>query len=394
MTGAHLFAGVCCAVAAAWLIRIVPALVMLPSIPDLREKKYAGIGMLNPPSLCVIVPARNEAKAMAATLQGLLANDYPGLQIIAVDDRSTDATGNIMDSIASETAARERLRVIHVTELPSGWLGKPHAMALAAVEAKTDWLLFTDADVLFAPDIFLRALAYAETNRVDHLVVYPTMILHGFGEHVFLTFFQSISVWAGRPWRISNPRAKRDFIGVGAFNLIRRSVYENLGGYAVLRMEVVEDMRMGYCIKRAGYAQHAAFARDAVRIRWADSVMGMVENLTKNIFAAFRFRAWLLLVACVGIVLLCATPCIGLMLPGPARWAGECVLAALLLLNLRYWKQTRLSPAYVIFFPVGMVLLLYTLLRSLLLTLWRGGVLWRGTLYPLDELKRHARPLK
>ncbi len=391
-SGSHLFASFCWCVAAAWLSRVIPALFLLPRIPDLREEKYdAGMPLGKGPSLAVIVPAKDEAVAIAASLQTLLTSDYPSLQIVAVDDRSTDATGRIMDAVAQQSDVNGKLRVLHVTELPAGWLGKPHAMALAAAEVQTDWLLFTDADVLFAPDIFRRAIAYAEVNCVDHLVVYPTMILQGFGEHVFLTYFQSLSVWAGRPWRIANPRAKRDFIGVGAFNLIRRSVYEELGGYAALRMEVIEDMRMGYRIKHAGYRQQVAFGRDTVRIRWAESLMGMVDNLTKNIFAAFRFRVSLLLAACVGILLLCFTPCVAFAIAGPPRWAGETVFAALLLLNLRYWKQTRLSPLYVAFFPIGMFLLLYTLLRSLILTLKRGGVMWRGTLYSLDELRRQAR---
>lgn len=394
MIGSRLFAIFPWAIAAAWLWRILPALVMVPRVPDLRKTKFYFQPLPKDcPSLAVIVPAKNEASSIAATLQQLLTCDYPNLQLIAVDDRSTDATGRIMQSIAAHPDAQGKLRVLHVTELPSGWLGKPHAMALAAATTQADWLLFTDADVLFAPDVLRRAIAYAERNVVDHLVIFPTMILRGFGEHVFLAFMQSFSVWIGRPWRIANPRAKRDCIGVGAFNLIRRSVYEELGGFAALRMEVVEDMRLGYCVKQAGYAQHAVFGRDMVRIRWAESLRGMVENLTKNIFAAFRFRVSLLLAACLGILLLCLTPCVALAMAGPARWAGETVFAALLLLHLRYWKQMRLSPLSLVFFPMGICLLLYALLRSLFLTLKRGGVLWRGTLYPLDELRRHAGPL-
>ncbi|HUZ04439.1 MAG TPA: glycosyltransferase, partial [Acidobacteriaceae bacterium] len=252
------------------------------------------------------------------------------------------------------------------------------------------WLLFTDADVVFAPDTFRRAIVYAQQSLADHVVLYPTMILRGFGEHMFLAFFQSFSVWAGRAWKIANPRAKRDFIGVGAFNLMRRSVYDALGGFEELRMEVLEDMRMGYRIKHAGYAQRVAFGKDLVRIRWAESAMGIVENLTKNLFAAFRFRTLPLLAACVGIALLCLTPYVALAVHGPARWAGAVTIVALVLLSLRYWPHTRISPLYLAFFPIGALMFLYTLLRSMILTLRRGGVLWRGTLYPLAELRRHS----
>ena len=152
-------------------------------------------------------------------------------------------------------------------------------------------------------------------------------------------------------------------------------------------------MRFGYRVKRAGYAQRVAFGKNLLRIRWAESAWGILENLTKNLFAVFRFRVPLLLLACVGLAGLCLTPFLALAVPGAARWAGLVTLIGLLMLNLRYWKQTRISPLYLAFFPAATLLFLITLVRSMLLVLWRGGVLWRGTLYPLKELRRHAGPL-
>ena len=267
------------------------------------------------------------------------------------------------------------------------------AMALAAAEVESDWLLFTDADVIFAPDVLRRALTFARRSNADHFVLYPTLILHGWAERMLIAFFQSVSAMAARPWKISDPRARRDYIGVGAFNLIRRPVYEALGGYEALRMEVLEDMRLGYCIKQAGYVQRVAFGKDLIRIRWAESAWGILQNLTKNMYSAFRFRTALVLCACVGLALLCLTPFFALAFSGAARWAGVVTLAALLLLNLRYWRLTNISPAYLLLFPIATLLFLWTLLRSMVLVLWRGGVLWRGTLYPLKELRRQAGPL-
>lgn len=394
LNGGHLFAALAWLVALAWVYRVLTALVMLPRVPDLLRKEHAPQQDAGPwPWLTVIVPARDEAAAIGGSLRSLLASDYPHLEIIAVDDRSRDGTGEILDSLASSPLNRDRLRVLHVKELPEGWLGKPHAMAMAAREAKGDWLLFTDADVFFAPDTFRRAILYAERDHADHLVVYPTMILKGLWEHVLLAFFQGISVWAARAWKVADPRAKRDFIGVGAFNLIRRSVYRSLGGYEALRMEVLEDMHLGQRAKLAGHAQRVAFGRDLVRIRWADSAWGIMENLTKNMYAVFRFRSSLLLAACVGLMLLCLTPFVALAVPGAARWAGVATLVALLLLNLRYWPQTRIPPQYLLLFPISTLMFLFVLLRSMILTLRRGGVLWRGTLYPLAELRRQAGPL-
>lgn len=377
----------------AWLWRILPALWMLPRIPNLLDQTHnVALEAAVWPSMTVVVPARNEAKSIEASLQSLLASDYPDLHIVAVDDRSTDATGIRMDDVAAG-AVSDRLRVLHVADLPPGWLGKPHAMAMAAEQTESDWLLFTDADVLFAPDAIRRAMAYATQSGADHMVIFPSLILQGIGEKMLIAFFQSVSALAARPWKIADPNAKRDYIGVGAFSLVRRSAYETLGGFTALRMEVLEDLRFGYLIKQHGFAQRAAFGKGMVRIRWAESAWGMLANLTKNLFSVFRFRPTVLLGASIGLFAMCITPFLALLFAGPARWAAMVALTALLLLNLHYWRQTRISPAYLALLPIAMLLFLFTLMRSMLLVFWRGGVLWRGTLYPLKELRREAGPL-
>jgi GT2 family glycosyltransferase len=391
--GTVLFAGFAWLIAAAWLYRVLPALQMLPSVPNLLDTKYDEACSTESPSVTVIVPAKDEAAAIERCLHSLLASDYSRLQIVAVDDRSVDRTGELMDQIAAAPESQNRLRVLHVTALPDGWLGKPHAMAMAAAGVKSDWLLFTDADVIFAADALRRAIAFAIESDADHCVLYPTLILHGWAERMLIAFFQSVSALAGRPWKIPDARAKRDYIGVGAFNLIRQPVYEALNGYTALRMEVLEDMRLGYRVKRGGYRQRVAFGRDLIRIRWAESALGMLDNLSKNLFAAFRFRTGLVLFACVGLALVCLTPFVALAFPGIAQWAGVVTLVALLALNLRYSRQTSISPAYLVLFPIATLMFLWTLLRSMLLVLFRGGVLWRGTLYPLKELRRQAGPL-
>ncbi|MGH9616040.1 MAG: glycosyltransferase [Acidobacteriaceae bacterium] len=343
--------------------------------------------------MTVIVPAKDEAAGIADCLHSLLACDYPNLQIVAVDDRSGDATGTIMEELAASPEARRRLRVVRVEQLPQGWLGKPHAMAIAANGATSDWLLFTDADVIFDPRAIRLAIDYAIGSRGDHMVLYPTLVLRGAAEKMLIGFFQIASALAGRPWKIADPQSPKDYIGVGAFNLIRRTVYEALGGYAELRMEVLEDMRLGFRTKREGYAQRVAFGKDLVRIRWAESAWGILHNLTKNLYSTFRFRASLLLAACAGLLVLGLIPFVVLFFPGPAQWAGIITLLALFLLNFRYWRLTDISPGYLVLFPVATLLFVGTMLRSMILARWRGGVLWRGTLYPLKELRSQAGPL-
>jgi len=387
--GSDIFAYLAWIIAAVWLWRILPALRFLPTVPDLCDPKNTKTNLDPRPLIAVIVPAKDEAQSIEKCLRSLIENDYPNLKIVAVNDRSADDTGNIMDHLAVE--APDRLRVLHIKQLPPDWLGKSHAMAVAAENVRADWLLFTDGDVIFAPDVLRRAVIFAAESGADHFVLYPTLELHGWAEHMLIAFFQCVSVFAGRPWKIPDPSAKRDFIGVGAFNMIRRPVYEAIGGYYALRMEILEDMCLGQKVKSAGYVQRVAFGKDLLRIRWADSAWGMMRNLTKNLFAAFRFRIALVLCACVGMALMALVPFAALGFSGAARWAGIVTLLSFLLLNLWYWKQTRISPVYLLLFPIATLVFLFTLLRSMVLALWRGGVQWRGTFYSLHDLRRHAR---
>src|SRR5438270_10670146 len=142
------------------------------------------------PRVTVVVPARNEAECIEQCLTSLLAQDYPKYQIIAVDDRSLDSTGAIMDRLAATQDARQALSIIHVTELPPGWLGKTHAMWKAAQQGSGDWILFTDGDIIFRQDCLRRAVNYVTKCTADHLVIYPTIIMKTWGERMVLGFFQ------------------------------------------------------------------------------------------------------------------------------------------------------------------------------------------------------------
>ena len=364
----------------------------------LGERTGAG----EPLELSVVVPARNEEKAIEATLRSLLAIEGVALEIVAVDDRSTDRTGAIMDRIAEDVASgriatRQVLRVHHVDHLPEGWLGKTHAMAMAARMTTAKWLLFTDGDVLFREDSLARALAFAERDGADHLVLFPTMIIRSRGERMMMGFLQVFSVWTTRPWKVADAKA-RDFLGMGAFNMIRRSAYEAVGGFEHLRLEVLEDLRLGFEVKRRGFAQRVAFGPELLHIHWAEGISGIMNNMTKNAFAAFRFRMLLLLMACGGMALVCLMPFAG---PLMFRWTGvgmvlasAAAIGSILALYRFYRRFTGTGTLYAFTFPIPACLLLYTVLRSMVLTLLRGGVMWRGTLYPLKELRKQCGPLR
>lgn len=377
------------AIALFWTGMIAVALWKLPSVPDVLDSKYEK-QFSEPPLISVIVPARNEAADIEATLRSLLAVEGVRLEIIAVDDRSTDATGAIMDRVAAEAS---NVTVVHVAELPGGWLGKPHAMAVGAERASAAWLLFTDGDVLFAKDSLLRAMNFAEGSGADHAIVFPTLVLGGFGERMLIAFFQAASALYSRFWRIPLEGTK-EAVGVGGFNLIRAEVYRAIGGFEALRMEVIEDLRLGVEVKRQGFKQRVAFGFDLVRIRWAIGAAGVVRNITKNTFAAFRFRVWMTLAMCVVLAVLCLGPFAALAGHWWIRASGMLVVLMLFLFYRYYERYTNIAAWYAVTFPLAACLSIYAILRSMVVTLGRGGVVWRGTLYPLEELRKHAGPLR
>jgi glycosyltransferase involved in cell wall biosynthesis len=384
-----------CLIALFWITRILSALRNLPRIPNLLDAQYARALATAPASMIsVIVPARNEAQEIEATLRSLLAIEGVPLEIFAVNDRSTDATGAIMDRLAAEALhAGTSITVLHITDLPAGWMGKTHAMALAARQATTPWLLFTDADILFSKDSLLRAMNLAAEQQADHVVIFPTLILESFGERMMIAVFQGIAAVFSRAWKISDSRS-RDTIGVGAFNLIRADVYRAIGGFEALKMEVVEDLRLGVEVKRKGFRQRVAFGRNLVRVRWIVGAMGFVRNVTKNFFAIFRFRALPAIIGGSVFAVLCLGPFVAVFGSWPMCIPAVFVMGMLLLLYRYYRRFTGIPAAYAFTFPFAACLLLYAIARSVIVSFIQGGIHWRGTFYPLAELRRNAGPVR
>ena len=376
-----------CILGLAWLSRIVDAALGVPKIPDVARPEWDRRPAGNP-RVSIIVPARNEEDKIEEPLRRLLSLDYENYEVIAVNDRSTDRTGEIMDRVAASPGARGRLKIVHIDQLPDGWLGKTHAMWTAAQQATGDWLLFTDADVLFKPDALRRALTYAEAESVDHLVLFPRMIMKRPGEKMMIAFFQTLFVFGHRPWKVADPKAK-DHMGVGAFNLVRRSVYDRIGTYQALRFEVLDDMKLGKIVKNAGFKQHVVFGEDLISIHWAKGAFGVVNNLTKNFFAVLSFQWWRAVLTACGLAFLNLLPFLGVWLAhGWARLPYAVALFSMFLIYAGMSMKSSVPPYYFFLHPISTALFLYITMRSTLLTLGRGGVVWRGTFYPLDELRR------
>ena len=384
-----------CFLAAVWLDRARDARNM-SSVPDLCDAEWdrqplddaKASGTV--PRVTVIVPACNEQEHVEATLKSILAQDYPLFELIAIDDRSTDRTGAIMDELQNSAAGAQRMRVLHITELPPRWLGKTHAMWTAAQLATGDWLLFTDADVTFRPDALRRAIAYAEESRTDHMVVFPRVGVETVGGSIMLAFFQMLFVFGHRPWKVSDPNSS-DSIGFGPFNLIRQTAYERVGTWRVLALEVVEDMKLGELVKRNRLASRCAFGQDLVTHYWARTGSDIVRNLTKNFFAVMRYRPSLAIAGCVALLFFNLLPFLGTALaPGWSRIPFAASLAGIAALYVGMSRRSQTSWLYFFTHPVATVLFVYTMSRSMTHALWNGGVVWRGTKYSLKDLRKQA----
>jgi glycosyltransferase involved in cell wall biosynthesis len=388
--------------ALAWASRIIDAALGMPSVADVSRPEWDRnpVSPSGNPRVSIIVPARDEEEAIEQALNSLLALDYDNYEVIAVNDRSTDRTGEIMERVSRNchVSQKERdmghltsavkLTVIHHDELPAGWLGKTHAMWTAANQATGEWLLFTDADVLFKPDSVRRALAYAVAEPADHLVLFPRMIMKRPGEYMMIAFFQTMFMFGHRPWKVADP-ATDDHIGVGAFNLVRRRVYDAVGTYEALRMEVLDDMKLGKVVKNAGFAQRNVFGGDLISIRWAHGAFGVVNNLTKNFFAVLSFQWWRTVISAIGLAFLNFGPFLGLWLAhGWQRIPYAVALGSMLLIYIGISWRSSVPAYYILLHPLSTTLFIYTLLRSMFLTLRNDGIVWRGTKYPLDELRK------
>ena len=200
------------------------------------------------PRVSVVVPARDEGHKIEAGLKSLLASDYPEFEIIAIDDRSRDETGAIMDRLAE---GQSRLRVIHISDLSEGWLGKNHALQVGTQQSKGEWLLFSDGDVIHDPQTLRRTVRFAVAHEVDHLPLFPDIEAGGMLEAAFVACFGLIFAAGTQPYLIPT-RWPRAYCGVGAYNLVRRSALERAGGFQPIKLDILDDVKLGKMLKRSG----------------------------------------------------------------------------------------------------------------------------------------------
>lgn len=337
------------------------------------------------PRVSIIVPACNEQDNIEKGLLSLLLQRYENLEIIVVDDRSTDFTADILLRMGS---SYPQLIVHTVTDLPEGWMGKSHALSVGASLATGEYLLFTDADTIMEETTVSRAVHYMKIRHTDHL----TLIFRNSSQNWLLDCLISDAgsglLLMFKPWRVREKKS-RFFIGVGAFNLLKGSVYRAIGGHETIRMHPIDDMMLGKTIKKHGYSQECLLAGDYVRVPWYDSVPAMVSGLMKNMFAVVHYRLSLIPFLLVGVTIVSVFPLWGMIFcSGYIRLFCMIALGVRTMLFYGGMKYQGLPVWYVVGSLFSPYITLYIIVRSTMTTLVRGGIEWRGTVYSLDEMKK------
>lgn len=346
----------------------------------------------NPPLVSLLIPARNEERNIRRCVQAALEQDYPRLEVIVLDDRSTDGTAAILQELQTQDS---RLKALSGQELPPGWAGKPHALHQAARQAQGEWLLFLDADTFLRPNAVSAALAAAQQHQADLYTVMTRQILGSFWEKVVMPLvFTALSVGFS-PRKVNDPQ-RRDAIANGQFIFIRRQVYQAIGGHAAVKNAIVEDKALSEKVKWGGWRLIVADGRGVAETRMYTSLAEMWEGWTKNIYLGLAdspallwlgvFGAFLALTAAL---LLPLWPLLGLLwLQRGGEWMAWAVIikslllwAALLYARMRVNREMGISAAYAFATPLGAAVFAAMMFASAWKVLSGQGVTWKGRRY-------------
>lgn len=344
------------------------------------------------PLISVCVPARNEERNIDACVEALLAQTYPNLEIIVVNDHSTDATPEIIERYARQD---DRLRIVTGADLPQGWAGKPHALYQAAAAAHGEWLCFVDADTFLAPQALASCYARAIETRADLFTILTFQIMGTFWEKTVLPLVMTALSTGFSPRRVNDPKRK-DAIANGQFILIKRSVYDAIGGHERIKDQIVEDKAISEQVKWNGYRLIIADGMSVARTRMYTSLPEMWEGWTKNIYLGLREQLTLLWLGVLGAVLSVVTAAFLPLWPllgcfwysqggGPAALAVivEAIMlwGMLIYMRARVAHNMRISCWYALTTPLGAAVFAAMMLTSAWKVLSGRGVTWRGRTY-------------
>ena len=390
-----------------WIHNQHPLDIVVESVPDpstagLDTSRAIFAGCIDPslregtPMISVCIPARNEERNIGRCVEALLAQTYPNFEIIVVDDRSTDATPEILQNLVKVSSLHKvPLIIINGSDLPSGWAGKPHALTQASAAARGEWLCFVDADTFLTPDALASVYAKAMETNADLFTILTRQIMLTFWERTVLPLVMLALSVGFSPRKVNDP-LRKDAIANGQFIFIKRTVYEAVGGHAAIKNSIVEDKDLAVLVKGKGYRLVVADGRQVASTRMYTSLPEMWEGWTKNIYLGLRDDRGLLLLGVFGAILAFAA---AFLLPAWVVWGvvltatgssleGSIVLVEALALwgYLIYWRVLAsrgmgIPSWYALTLPVGAGVFAAMMLTSAWNVLSGKGVTWKGRTY-------------
>lgn len=371
-----------------WLLQLALTLRVVKSVPSIEDMPLPQGSIFQ--KVSCIMTACNEADSIEQAMKTRLQEDYPNIEFILVEDRSTDRTPELADQIASQD---RRVKVVHIKELPPGWLGKLNAMNTGVKHATGDWLLFSDVDVFVKRGAVARTISYCEARGLDHLPVIPEAFSATFLVDVVLSAFVRMLCLAARVWDIEDPDSDAA-IGSGSFNLVRRSAYDKAKGFEWLKMEPGDDVALGQMLKQSGARCSVANGRNWVGVYFYKSLRAMAEGVERAGFTGIgNFSFARILALSLGLGLLEASPFLALAPIGvralPFISVTLILIAFAVSSIVNIWAGRKIIPGF--FFPVAIAIMAFLLIRAGYFGAKRGGIYWRGTFYSNRELKAGKR---
>jgi cellulose synthase/poly-beta-1,6-N-acetylglucosamine synthase-like glycosyltransferase len=343
------------------------------------------------PSLSIVLAVKDESSEIQDTLERILATNYRSLEVIVVNDRSQDNTKQIIEKVAQ---SHKNLKAITITELPPGWLGKVHALSVGVKYATGDYILFTDGDVKLNQEVLSSSVLLCEQKSLDHLTIIPHVPCPTFFLDLLVMTSKVLFTMTARPWLPIDNRPLKTIVGIGPFNLVRKSYFEKTQGFEWLKMDVADDVALSHLIAKDGgrslYIQAADFGPI---FPWYKDAIHMMHGLEKNIVGGFANYK----ISLVMFVSSAAIAPLLLILFGLLSLNSQLfVLATLILLInlifsifLKKYLGNRFMTVFL--FPLGLALLGGILIRSAIICFRNGGIYWSGTFYPIEELRKGTR---
>lgn len=329
----------------------------------------------------ILVPARNEAdRVLKKSINSMLAQTYKNFELIVLNDRSTDKTKEILQRIKTENL-RSNLKIIDGCEPEKNWLGKPHALYQAFENSSGEWILATDADIIFAPETLQNIINYAEQNNFDALTLIPKIVYGTFWERFFMPVFAWFCVLA-MPLHFVNDPKRKESMGIGNFFLFRREVLDKIGGFEIVKAEVAEDLKLAEIIKSKNFKLRIDDAPDFIETRMYSGFGEIWQGFTKNLFSGMKFSVSKTIFGVFSIFLFGVLPVffafftllfgqVTVFIPLLAIYILQIAVFVLI------YKRWSGNLIYAILAPFGLLMFLAILINSTIKVASGKGVTWK-----------------